>query len=213
MQPPKTTIIADDREQNSEVVAVLNEMAGVNLIIHRLKIGDYMVNGSCLFERKTLLDFAASIKDGRLFQQTRKLANSRLNSALILEGTSDDLKGSKMSRAAMQGAIITVSIIYGLPILKAMNGDESASLMIYTAQQQQRFSQDAISRPKKRPKEKRKAQLYLLQSIPEIGPKRAKSLIENFGSIEEIFKKDLDELTSVPGIGKKAAKAIRWVVG
>lgn len=188
-------------------------MERINLIIHRLKIGDYLINNNFLFERKTLIDFVASIKDGRLFQQTKKMANGPLNGALILEGTASDLSGSRMTREAIQGALITVSILFGVPVLRSQDAVESASLMIFTAQQMRRFSNSAIPRHVKRPKGKRKAQIYLLQSIPEIGPKRAKLLIEKFGSAEKIFRQDLQQLTSVPGIGKKAAKAIRWIVG
>ena len=108
MKPPQTTIIADDREANSAVVAALYEMERINLIIHRLKIGDYLINNNFLFERKTLIDFVASIKDGRLFQQTKKMANGPLNGALTLEGTASDLSGSRMTREAIQGALIKI---------------------------------------------------------------------------------------------------------
>jgi len=40
-------------------------MNGVEVIFQRLKAGDYRIN-EWLFERKTLMDFAESVKDGRL---------------------------------------------------------------------------------------------------------------------------------------------------
>ena len=70
MKPPQTTIIADNREVSSITVQTLQNMAQVDLVIYHLKVGDYLVNHHVLFERKTLTDFVASIKDGRLFLQT-----------------------------------------------------------------------------------------------------------------------------------------------
>ena len=80
-------------------------------------------------------------------------------------------------------------------------------------QQLIRFSTGAIPRYSKRPEGKRKAQIWMLQGIPEIGPERAHRLIEKYGSIEAICKQNVQQLTSVYGIGQKAARAIRWVVG
>jgi len=69
-------IIADDREQKSEVIQMLSGKEKVKLEIQRLSIGDYQVDSRVLVERKTLKDFALSIIDGRLFKQMIFLANS-----------------------------------------------------------------------------------------------------------------------------------------
>ena len=55
--------------------------------VERLTLGDYLVDNTFLFERKTLPDLAESIKQGRLFSQALRLAESKLSVALILEGT------------------------------------------------------------------------------------------------------------------------------
>ncbi|HOP39509.1 MAG TPA: excinuclease ABC subunit UvrC [Geobacteraceae bacterium] len=46
-------------------------------------------------------------------------------------------------------------------------------------------------------------------SIPGIGDKRWKKLLRHFGSLKELQKATVDELTAVPGISEKTAKAIR----
>jgi len=61
----RVQILADDRERTARVLEVLRAMTGVEVICQRLKAGDYRIN-EWLFERKTLMDFAESIKDGRL---------------------------------------------------------------------------------------------------------------------------------------------------
>lgn len=86
------TVIADDRESKSEVIQFLSEMKNVSVGIKRLSLGDYLVDNRLVFERKTLVDFARSIVDGRLFRQAIRLSGAKYKSVLILEGTGKDLQ-------------------------------------------------------------------------------------------------------------------------
>ncbi len=61
------------------------------------------------------------------------------------------------------------------------------------------------SHRKKRIKNIFKSEIDLIQSI---GPKRKKSLLLYFGSVNEIKKADLKKLESVPGINKKVAETV-----
>jgi len=94
-------IIADDREQKSEVIRTLSEMENVKLEIQRISLGDYQVDNRVIVERKTLKDFALSIIDGRLFRQMIRLTNSALTGVLILEGTANDTADLGVTREAM----------------------------------------------------------------------------------------------------------------
>ena len=70
------TVIADDRERPGKVIDLLAAMPDVTLSIRRLAVGDYQLNECLLVERKTMIDFATSIVDGRLFKQMTRLAGS-----------------------------------------------------------------------------------------------------------------------------------------
>jgi ERCC4-type nuclease len=185
-------------------------MEGIVCEFRRLKVGDYEVDGRLLVERKTLVDLATSIEDGRLFRQAIALANSGRPSLMILEGRSGDLSGSGMRREAVQGALVTVSLILGIPVLRAMNGRESANLMHCAARQLRVAVQGAVHRPGLRPKGKRCLQLHILQGLPNIGPRRAECLLETFGTVEGAFTASEAELRTVEGIGKGTARKIRW---
>ena len=124
-EPALIQVVADDREAAGGVVDVLRQMPRVQVRVARLGVGDYQVNGDCLFERKSLLDFAASIQDGRLFEQARRLVCSRDRVALILEGRASDLVNSEMRREAMQGAIISLSLLFHNPILRSLDAGET----------------------------------------------------------------------------------------
>ncbi|MFH0992564.1 MAG: ERCC4 domain-containing protein [bacterium] len=205
-------IIIDDREANTEVTRVLQEMEGVEVTVQRLSLGDYQIDGKLLVERKTLFDLAASIKDGRLFEQACKLASNPMRSVVILEGTAEDLTHSRMSREAIQGALITITIILGIPLLRSRDAQESARLLLYAARQMGTIPFRSFQRKGKRPKGKRALQLRLLQDLPGIGPERANRLLEAFGSIEAVVTMPADRLAVVNGIGFKTARKIRWAV-
>lgn len=206
-------IIADDREQKSEVIRSLLEIENIAVRIQRLAIGDYQVDSRVIVERKTLKDFALSIIDGRLFKQMIRLANSTLMGVLILEGTVNAASEPGVTREAMQGALITISLILGLPVLRAKDSAETAKLLVFMSRQINHLSNDGIKRHGYRPKSKRKRQLFMLQGLPGIGYERAVRLLDTFGSVEGVISASSEELQVVEGIGKKIADKIKWVVG
>ena len=117
-----------------------------------------------------------------------------------------------MCREAIQGALITITLGYGLPLLRALNPAETARLMVYAARQTRAWSTGALPRRARRPKKKQRAQLHMLQGLPGIGPERARQLLATFGSVEAVLTASADQLIAVNGIGAATAAAIRWVV-
>ena len=208
----RIAVIVDDRESKSEVIKFLSETKNVSVDIKRLSLGDYLVDNRLVFERKTLNDFALSIIDGRLFSQAIRLVSSKYNSVLILEGTGKELTETGIRREAMQGALITVSIVLGVPVLRSKSPYESAHLILYTARQVKSFARGAVQRHGSRPKGKRKKQLFILQGLPGVGSERAARLLNEFGSVEAVITATSEELQSVEGIGENIAERIKWVI-
>ncbi|NCC61939.1 MAG: nuclease [Verrucomicrobiae bacterium] len=204
-------VIADYRERSAQVCDFL-ENAGVALEFHQLPAGDYLVDNRCLFERKAFLDFVESIKDGRLFGQARRMLATPHKVVFILEGAQRDAHKTKMSREAIQGAIISLTVIYGIPLLRSLDQEETARLMLYTSHQLHRLSRGIIKRHGYRPKGRQKQQLYILQGLPGVGKDKAMRLLDEFGSVENIIMADLDELAAVRGIGPVIAGKIRNAV-
>jgi len=205
-------VIADDRERSGEIISIFSKMENVSLSVKRLSIGDYMVENRLIFERKTLNDLAVSIIDGRLFKQMIRLARSRYKAVLILEGTGKDLTNTGIRREALQGALITVNLILGIPILRSKNSSESARLIVYAAQQVATVIQGCCQRPGYRPKGKRRRQMFILQGLPGIGRERAERLLNAFGTVEAVITAGIEDLQRVDGIGQKTAEKIKWVV-
>ena len=209
---PTINILIDDRERSQPIRQALTAMEGVTCEVQRLAMGDFQVDGRLVFERKTLPDFALSVIDGRLFRQMGRLAASPLKGVLILEGKSSTLRQGEIQREALQGALITTSLVLGIPVLRALSPEETARLMVFAGRQVNRMAAGGISRSGYRPKGKRKQQLYILQSLPGVGPARAARLLERFGSVQNVLHAGVEDLTAVSGIGADTSRRIRWAV-
>jgi len=206
------TIVIDDRELGGGVAEILRARAGVEVRIERLPLGDYLVDDFLLVERKTMTDLVESIKDGRLFGQGCRLAGADRWAAVILEGTGRDLAECAMRREARQGALITLTVFLGIPLLRSLGPEETARLMLYAAHQGRAVATGALARRGRRPRGKYRVQSRVLQGLPGVGPERAKRLLERFGSLEAVVAASADDLASVQGIGASTAQAIRWAV-
>lgn len=206
-------IVADDRENAGGVIGELRRRDDVALVVRRLGRGDFLVEENFVVERKTLRDFAASVIDARWFKQAAAIAAMSQRGIVILEGSSREAGELGVSREALQGALITVSVFYGLAVLRARDAEETARLLVYLGRQTKRFCSDALPRPGYRPKGKHARKLFILQGLPGVGPDRAQKLLEHFGSVERVATASTEDLAAVDGIGDSTAAKIRWAVG
>jgi len=206
------SVVADDRESTGGVVDALRRQEGVSVAVERLPVGDYLIDDTLVVERKTLPDLVASIKDGRLFRQSYRLAGLPCRAALILEGTSKDLVGSEMRREAIQGALISLTLYLGIPLLRSLDPSETAQIILFAARQGRLMAAGVPARPGRRLRKKSRIQARVLQGLPGVGAERARRLLERFGTLEAVMRADTDELTSVRGIGQATAEGIRWAV-
>lgn len=209
----RARVVCDDREPD-EVVACLRRRDDVVVSVRRLAVGDYLVDERVVVERKTVADLAFSLADGRLFAQAVKLAERAPGRALlVLEGDGATLQEvSGVSRESIQGALVSLAVSYGLPILRARDAAETAHLLRCAALQVRRESRSSFHRPGYRPKRLRARQSFVLQGLPGIGPERALALLDAFGSVAAVFAASEDALADVPGIGPLTASRIHRVI-
>jgi len=205
-------IVVDHRERPSGVPAALSKHPNVKLTTHHLSLGDYRVNDTLIVERKTLTDFAQSVRDGRLFTQASRLSRVKhARPCLILEGTRVNHWSAALPRSSIQGAIITITLVFGLPLLRSSSPEETAALILFAADQLHRRATKPPQRYGYHPKGLTRQQSYLLQAIPEIGPAKAKRLLETFGSPFGVASATIEDLQMVGGIGESAATKIHQV--
>ena len=207
------TILFDDRERPSGVAEELEKLSGVLVRIEHLAVGDYNIDGSVLIERKSAKDFAHSSMDGRLFIQAKQMADSPIRTAYVLEGSSADWFGLGVSQESIQGALVTLMLIFDIPVFRSSGPTESARLIFYIGSQLARLC-DPEHVPYRQAKAKRKKsrQLRVLQGLPGVGPDRAKGLLQRFKTVRACFSASTTELMEVDGIGPKTAAAIDHVI-
>jgi DNA excision repair protein ERCC-4 len=202
-------ITVDDRERNEDLLSVLRRMETLELTISRLEVGDFLIDHSVVVERKTAADFAASLLDGRLFSQASKLVQSPFRPVYIIEGRAEDWQSLRVKRPAIQGALISLMLIFDIPVLRSNHAGETGHLLHYAGQQLMR-ARNGNCGPVRQIKAKRSStrQRRVLQSLPGIGPDRARRLLEHFGSVRSCMAADEDALASIPGIGQVTARKI-----
>jgi DNA excision repair protein ERCC-4 len=207
-----TQIAVDDRERSSGVAEALWQRPGVSIAVRRLQTGDYQVDDTLIVERKTLADFALSVRDGRLFHQVGRLTRQqRMRACLILEGTPDRYKHLAIPKPAFQGALITVTLVFGLPVLRSATPEETADLILFAARQLQRREVRPPRRRWIRVGGINRHQLLLLQAIPEVGSKKAEWLLRAFGTPADVAAASVDQIATVEGIGPNTAKKVYTV--
>lgn len=202
----------DDRERDDRVAAALGQYPSVQVIRTRLKAGDYRVNGRCVYERKTLADFACSLADGRLFSQAGRLTRISPGCALILEGPEEAWPGTGPSRESILGALVSLTLFSGLPLLRTRDPVETARVLVFSADQLLRWTSGGFPRPGQPARGPRRRQLFVLQGLPGIGPHRAERLLERFGTVAEVFAAGIPALSEVEGIGPATAEAVHRVI-
>lgn len=203
-------VYADSREGNSKVIRHLSEME-IDVQVRSMAVGDYQVSDEVVIERKTAKDFVGSIIDKRLFKQARELSEEFKRPLLILEG--DDIYNGMIHPNAVRGTIAAIAIDFGISIIPTRNSQDTAAMIKRIALREQNGEKVNIQiRTDKKPTSLWEQQLFIIESLPNIGPVNAKNLLQHFGSVEKVINASENELQEVEGIGKKTAKNIRKVV-
>jgi DNA excision repair protein ERCC-4 len=204
-------VFIDDREPG-QFVKLFRDAGASSVNVERLKVGDFLVNQRWVFERKTINDLCVSLVDGRLFRQACNMLKFSAIPIFILQGGLKDALKSSVSRESLQGALITLSVFFNIPVLRALDSVEVVKLINYTVVQECRFNKGLVHRFGYRPKRLKSQQLFLLQGLPGIGRQKAEKLLEVFGCVQAVMSADEDALTEVEGIGKITAKRIRAIL-
>jgi Fanconi anemia group M protein len=205
----KTRIVIDDREARSAAWRELLERDDVRASVERLAVGDFVVDNRLVVERKTLFDVAFSVRDGRLFRQASRLAAIRdMQPCLIVEGVERESVELPIPRHAYQGAMVSIALVFHIPVLRTRDPAETASTMLTAARQLRRREHSPRRRHGPQPSTRRRIQLMMLQAIPGIGPVKAKALLDSFCGLRGIANADFDDYRAVDGIGPVIANSL-----
>ena len=199
------TIIADNRERQSGIPDLLLSKEA-DLSFSQLYAGDYIINESIIIERKTKTDFVQSIINGRLFEQCAKLRKTGMLPLIIVEGnpfkTNHNIKPE-----SIKGALLSVTVSWQIPVIRSSGKEDTADMIIMAARQDSSPPQ-FIRKTSYKPKVWQNNKHYFIRNLPGVGAKLATTLLEHFGTIENIVLANVSDLMEVEGIGKKKANRL-----
>ena len=203
-------IFVDSRERE---MAKLLESLGLLVTVKNLEVGDYVVSDRVAIERKTAHDFVSSIIDPKrnLFRQIADLARTYERPVLILEGR--DLYTTQMNAGSIRGAMISVAVDYGVPIIPTEDRNETVAVIALLAHREMREGREPKLHGHKTARTLKEQQEYLISAISSVGPTVAKNLLKHFGSVEKIMTASSSQLQEVELVGPKIAQRIRELVG
>ena len=202
-----TGFTVDSRETNSRVMDLLRSL-GVAFDVQEMPAGDYAV-GSYLIERKSVADLAASILDGRLFQQAEAMALASERPALLVEGNLLDVPND-LHVDALPGALSALSVFWNLAVFSTPNKMGTARLLARLNKHQTEGLGYEVATRVLKPKDRPDGALpqYLVSGLPGVGPEMARKLLDHFGTARAVFGAHESELVKCKGVGPKTAQAI-----
>ncbi len=212
--PPRIKVVADTRELRSGVIAALRGDARIDLRVRPLAVGDYWIDDVVAVERKSCRDFYASIFDGRLFRQASALRRAAERCLVVVEGLHFS-RAFAQSPPWLSGALLTVTAGYQVPVLPSRAPAHTAEILRLLALEQvrERMGEATFHKAVLRRSGDRWVRMRVLQGVPRVGPKRAKALLEQVGSLGEIFAAPESVLAQVKGVGPDIAAVIARIGG
>ena len=179
-----------------------------DVILHDPSQGQGLGRDIVIFERKTLADLAASIRDGRYKEQSFRLIETaaasgfhKHNIVYIIEGdlARYDERHSRITKTALQSAMVSLLYYKGFSVVRTMNIGETAELILNFA--------DKVA--KERPLSvadtgamATATATATAQAYSEVSAKKEKRDYITRENIGEIM------LSQVPGVSAKMASAI-----
>ena len=202
----------DYSERSAPLLELARQSGVFDVRMARLAIGDYLIDGGVIVERKTYADFAISLADGRLFPQAARLAHNPHRPVVLIEGPVPS-RIADVHPHAVRGAIISIAVMWRLPVLHSRDPEDSLQILLLLAKQAARSDQPNLRRYDRKPKRLASRRLHVLQGLPGVGPALAHRLLLQLGSVERVVTADEATLSQVRGLGPKKAARIRELVG
>lgn len=185
---------------------------GVDTKGEYLEIGDYLLPGNVIIERKTGKDFVASIMGKRIWTQAKNM--SQYDHPIIAVITNNKWKDfyfrkGKYAHKSWAGALATLSSKYNISVLRF--DDENEYLNYLKALDKKLTGESKSARPspiarKATSLEDRKENA--LCAAEGVSIKTAKDILEYYTSVKKVANESEKDLQKVDGVGPKTAKNI-----
>ncbi|MEM2579118.1 MAG: ERCC4 domain-containing protein [Desulfurococcaceae archaeon] len=212
-------LVIDSREdsKNPEFRVELTKR-GLKVSIQSLPAGDFLLLAKedlrpLLIERKSVDDLLNSIRDNRLWDQSKLLKEAceldGYQPVIVLEGWLGVVERRSGWRIqSVLRAIDSIVLDYGIPIINTPSKNATIEWLAAKAKSLGRVEEKKAFRMRveKKPMEIRERILYVAEGLA--GPTLARKLLEYFGTLKSIANASMLDLMKVEGIGEKRASEI-----
>jgi len=198
-------ILIDQKEKNSLIISELIEKKHP-IEIKNLPVADYII-GDIAIERKTLNDFISSMLSKRLTEQLENLKQFP-KQLLILEG---EEKRINIHPNAIRGMLLSIILDFQIPIIYSKNEKETADFLILLDKKQNKPPNEISLVAKRKVNSIQEQQQIILENFPGIGPSTAKTLLEKFKSLKNIFDSSEKKLIE-QGLQEIKAKDLKKII-
>ena len=216
-------LIIDSREKSKLADLVMKKAKSLKIPFEQkwIEIGDYVFDDVC-FEAKSTTDFLGSVMSKRLWTQLDNMDRHYHTNVVIIYGTMDEAILNVISNAPSKMPLKTRSIMLNNKFLGAIGrivldtdvkpfwveSEEEASMIITAVSKMKPLTRETIAPQVFKRITTDDLRIDLLTSIKGVSIKKAKQLIEQYGSLMEIGECSAYELQAIEGIGETLAKRI-----
>jgi len=207
-------VVIDQRELDAAIARDLSTREGIETRLETLAVGDYVCSDRVVVERKTVEDFLSTLTGGdrSLFEQVGDAARHYSRPVVVIEGEGLYSRRNVPPRA-IHGALASLAVDFGASVMQTGDEEETADLLDVLATREQEEGQREVSvHGEKQSRTLAEQQEYVVSSIAEIGPVTARSLLAEFGSVENVMAASDEELREAEGVGEVTAERVREVV-
>lgn len=195
-------MLVDHRERNSSIPEAL-AAAGLEVQMLDLPVGDYVLGPGLAVERKGPTDLGASVRDGRIFEQTTRLQSAFPQAVLLIEG-----EPRYIAEEAWRGAVCRL-VEDGVTVLHSLDAEDSAAWLARLAKRARRAAPTSRGDgPRRAPRHPSAQAEVMLSVVPGISATMAGSLLAAYGSLAAVADAAPDGLRRHPGIGRVRASRL-----
>lgn len=203
-------IIITSRLRDDPVARFLGDL-GTDISYLTLRQGEFVLSGGLGVRYMTTEQFIQSIESRSIYRDVINLKKEFSDPVIIVEG--DNPGGYPgLDITSFQAAIIFTSAVNRIPIIYTRDDTETAQMLfMLTAQFGPETDTGSITDSPvgtEGGKNGSDPRRLIVESIPQISPAIAESILAHFGSLTTFFAAGIKELKRVKGIGPSRAKTI-----
>ena len=193
-----------------------------------IEVGDYAHSDLLGIEHKSPADFLGSLKNGKLFDQAHELAGAYQQAFIIVDGVPRSLWTnlySPHSEDNIWGVLSSLAIRHKVPVLFSGLTADTGSLLPGPSPAEVSFMTlvmkmcaktqgdgSFVYNPVRRSGSKSERGLHLIGSLPGVGPKRARIILEHYGTPQLALANYMSWSHDCTGIGKGTVDKVREVL-